>query len=99
MRFDAAKAPHRGGRVAALAMVDIRNVFSDNRMLSAADSSVLLAFTACASRFCDCGVIFPHHRSDLLQNAGSPVLTVKGDVSRLRKQFRVFSLLGLRWRP
>src|ERR1700730_440007 len=49
----------------ALAMVDIRNVFSDNRVLSAADLSALLAFTAYVSRLCDRAVTFPHHRSDL----------------------------------
>ena len=74
----------------ALAMVDIRNVFSDNRVLSAADLSALLAFTACASRLCDRGVTFPHRRSDLIALLRVPILTVKGDVSRLRKQLRVF---------
>jgi hypothetical protein len=78
-------------------MVDIRNVFSDNRVLSAADLSALLAFTACASRLCDRGVTFPHRRSDLLKAAESPTLTAKGDVSRWRKQVRVFPLFG-EWR-
>jgi len=71
-------------------MVDIRNVFSDNRVLSAADLSALLAFTACASRLVDRGVTFPHRRSDLIALLRVPILTVKGDVSRLRKQLRVF---------